>query len=1170
MTPIEQFLRLLEEREILSASAVANLRAQVARSPTPVSAESIAKRLVKHGHLTLAQAKRLLTALNEPPPAERPTTGKAAKHRPPADDDSSLDLAPLDDEPTASAKAKRARKERPAKPAAQPSAQRSQPAAPRPNVAKPARESLVEQEMSFRAPAMGELDGLMADPSTTATPASPLTAASRGKSFLRIFQRQPKARKQTESEKWGSPLMLLGGGALLIMLFACGLLYWTLTRGNAEKMLQPAEDSYKQGSYLQAAKQYEDFLAVFPKDASASHARVMAQMAKLRQATLPGSDWVAALKASEDALQRTSTEKEFKDAYPELAAMLPAIAEGLADTARKKLDPKLVEKSRQALGMVEKYVPKTLRQASTSKLSDVQGSLAITVRQIARGDQLQKTLTAMRTAIQQSKTADAYTASNALLRQYPDLADDAKLKAALLEVSQTQQTLVKWIAKRKPPVAAHPADVAAAVITPARRDTKSELSDVAGQSVLAAVDGAIYGLDAASGKLLWRRFIGFDANPRTASMPIVPLSSEGGGDALIVDTARNELVRIESASGRVRWRYAVGEPFDARPVVADENILLATPSGKLITIAAATGESAGYVQLPQPLGVSPAVDGRRSLIYQVATHANLFILALADGACRHVDYLGQDRGSVVTEPLLVDDFLLLIVNDGARDAQLRVFLIQPKDSKKPEPWLRLVQQIPLGGLVATPAVADGHRVLVATTSGIVRVFDVGGAQAKEPLRQIAESAVEGAPNVVRFPLLQAGQLWIADNRLAKYDVQATRGRLEPKWIEDDQSAFLQPPVAVGQAVVGVRKKQGIPGAIVSARGMAESELNWSTQLAAPPAGEPQLLDDGSVVVVTAGGAVFKVPAGEAKSGILSDPLVPPDVFRLPPPVKHVVPLAGGLLAMSGGRGTQQIGIFDPKSPTPLVTWLKFDKLACPPVALGAGLLIATSAGQVGLYDTKANTTTGDPVALAAPFQPRLEVDTQIDWLTPTVINDREVLITDGRSKIYRLCIQDTPKPHLAVLAETTVTKPIVSPFAVLGNAAYATDAGKLLVGFSLAKLVRHKDISLGGQFAWGPARLGDAVLLATDDHQLLAIDGRGKPMWQAPLPHGLPAGTPLRVGGHYLMATRDGTIVRLDAATGKELAKLDVGCPLASGPIVRGGRLLVAGYDGTLHEVGQP
>ena len=141
---------------------------------------------------------------------------------------------------------------------------------------------------------------------------------------------------------------------------------------------------------------------------------------------------------------------------------------------------------------------------------------------------------------------------------------------------------------------------------------------------------------------------------------------------------------------------------------------------------------------------------------------------------------------------------------------------------------------------------------------------------------------------------------------------------------------------------------------------------------------------------------------------------------------------------------------------------------------------------------------------------------------------------------------------------------------MLGETVYATDAGKVLVGLGLAETRPREGTPLGGRFAWGPARVGDAVLLATDDNHLLCLDAKGNRRWQTPLEHGPLAGAPLRLGGQYLLASRDGTIWRVDAATGKELGKLDVGCPLATGPVARGGRLLVGGHDGTLYEVRQP
>ena len=97
-------------------------------------------------------------------------------------------------------------------------------------------------------------------------------------------------------------------------------------------------------------------------------------------------------------------------------------------------------------------------------------------------------------------------------------------------------------------------------------------------------------------------------------------------------------------------------------------------------------------------------------------------------------------------------------------------------------------------------------MLVATDRGVVRVFDLTPTDKGTQLRDVAETAIEGGENVARFALLQGGQFWIADIQLTKFDVVGSKGRLVPKWIVDEQCAFLQPPVAAGSAVISVRRK----------------------------------------------------------------------------------------------------------------------------------------------------------------------------------------------------------------------------------------------------------------------------------------------------------------------------------------------------------------------------
>ena len=101
---------------------------------------------------------------------------------------------------------------------------------------------------------------------------------------------------------------------------------------------------------------------------------------------------------------------------------------------------------------------------------------------------------------------------------------------------------------------------------------------------------------------------------------------------------------------------------------------------------------------------------------------------------------------------------------------------------------------------------------------------------------------------------------------------------------------------------------------------------------------------------------------------------------------------------------------------------------------------------------------------------------------------------------------------------------------------------------SIAGLARDSEQSLGSQCAWGPVRAGDALLLATDDNHLLCLDAQGKRRWQVSLEHGPLVGAPLPMGNGFVLASRNGVIFRVEAGTGKTLGKIDLQCPLGTGP----------------------
>ena len=175
--------------------------------------------------------------------------------------------------------------------------------------------------------------------------------------------------------------------------------------------------------------------------------------------------------------------------------------------------------------------------------------------------------------------------------------------------------------------------------------------------------------------------------------------------------------------------------------------LLAAPSGRLVLIDLATGISPAYVQLPQPLGVAPTYDPARSLVYQVADHAHLYVLSLPDGRCRQVVHLGHRPDAVAVPPVLAGDFLVIAENQ-AKGFYLRVLRIaasKPDASKshRPAPTLHPVEKLALPGHVTSPMAVQGTRVVVAAAEGMLYVVDLDGGKPAAPLKKIAEQSLFG-------------------------------------------------------------------------------------------------------------------------------------------------------------------------------------------------------------------------------------------------------------------------------------------------------------------------------------------------------------------------------------------------------------------------------------------
>lgn len=1183
-----QLMATLESHALAPPDVLAELRGRLAKARGNVDPRSVTKWLVQHKFLTVEQALDLLAGKV---PVTKPAGADSRKKAGPSDDDLLLadDLEVLEDDPqlidddlqvvdddlevvdddlqvvdddleVVDDDLEVIDQPKPTKPSAKnpaPAAGTAKPGSKQPAAGKTASSnpaggapSAGTKKSSAASKSSAPLTDLLSDPLLSATGAggNPLMAqvGPAGKPL--------KPRKAATGSVWDNPQLLIGGGLLLACLILAPVLYWAIGRQSGDEAFAQAETDYKSGSYTQAIHKFDQYLQAFPSHKGVSSAKVQRGLAQIRQATDGASDFSKPLETSKKVIEEITHEEEFPQARAELAALLPTIAEGLAKQARNKPEQKLVDLTDEALAMVEKYVAKSMRPGEV--LQAVEQSLALTRLELARGASLDKALADIKAAVASGQSANAYAVRKQLLRNYPGLETDRSLQDAVEAVSQSEKSAVAMVSERR---AAETAEAQSPLKSSTALVSRSpgNVAGVPGRMVFALAEGAAYGLEATTGKVAWRRFVGFD----TQFVPRL-ITRSAGADALMIDSVGKQLVCVDAATGKLRWRQPLAASIDADVLVQRNKLVVALRDGRLMLIDAESGDVTGYIKLPHRLSVAPAADSRDRHYYQLADHSNLYVLSAMDGHCEQVLYLGHEPSSIRVAPLAIGRYLLVTENTGAKDSTLRVLLTDEEGVA-----VKQVQTVALEGHVTVPMQVTSSKTLLAVTDlGRFYAFDIGGPEKKEPLTKVAAKTGGEDQPLLRYILARGSEFWVAAQQLNKFKIQAAQGRLAPDYLLHAGDTFIQPLEAAGDCLIHVRRRRGLPGVAVAAANMSDGKLVWETHLAAPLAGGP-IVDSqqSSIVAMNLVGGLLKLSAGDVSLPAVENP---PDAREEPTdPIgtdAAAVQTTGGSAVFSLGSGSRRLSAFDPSE-----TRIRLRSLALPspltgtPLAMDKYVLVATRAGQVLLLDP----TTGK--VAAEPFQPRLESGVQIAWRPAALTANRQAVLADDRGGLYLLGLKDSPRPHLAALAQKELTETIASPVAVAGAVAYGANAGGQLMSFQIPDLAPGNDWNLQAPVVWGPVAVEDLVLVATANGQLHGFAGQER-RWQVALPHGVPVGLPLASKGELTLACNRGIVVSLNTADGTESSHVDLGQPLASGPIAWGDGLLVAGHDGTLHQIARP
>src|SRR5690606_28770403 len=140
------------------------------------------------------------------------------------------------------------------------------------------------------------------------------------------------------------------------------------------------------------------------------------------------------------------------------------------------------------------------------EIEEVQATLDRIARRQKALAELNATLATMEQANASGDTRASYEAYESLLKASPELTGDEKLLEMVAKTSEAEQQGIEFVEQMQASVAtARETPIVAELALADRRVTgTAPATGVAAVSV----EGVVYALDVASGKLLWRRYLG--------------------------------------------------------------------------------------------------------------------------------------------------------------------------------------------------------------------------------------------------------------------------------------------------------------------------------------------------------------------------------------------------------------------------------------------------------------------------------------------------------------------------------------------------------------------------------------------------------------------------------------------------------------------------------------